>query len=232
MKTRRSLSLWFAVLPGFAVLLTACSSGPKPADWQVEAKGAMERSITAYMEGNRRVEAAELTRARNQLSRTGRADLLATAELMRCASRVASLVFEPCLEFESLRRDATPAQGAYADYLQGQLKPSSMALLPTAQRAAQAGGASALKDISDPLSQLVAAGVLLKTGQASPAVMAQAVDTASNQGWPRPLLAWLGAQAQFADENGNPEEAARLRRRMALTESAGLPLNKPVKEPQ
>ena len=232
MKTRRSLSLWIAVLPGLAVLLTACTSGPKPADWQVEAKDSMERSIKAYMEGNRRVEVAELTRARNQISRTGRADLLATAELMRCASRVASLVFEPCPEFESLRRDATPAQGAYADYLQGQLKPSSIDLLPASQRAAETGGASVLKDISDPLSQLVAAGVLLKTGRASPAVMTQAVDTASSQGWPRPLLAWLGAQAKYADQNGNPEEAARLRRRMALTESAGLPLNKPVKVPQ
>lgn len=232
MKTRRSLFLWFAVLPGFAVLLTACTSGPKPADWQVEAKDSMERSIKAYMEGNRRVEVAELTRARNQISRTGRADLLATAELMRCASHVASLVFEPCPEFESLRRDATPAQGAYADYLQGQLKPSSIDLLPAAQRAAETGGANVLKDISDPLSQLVAAGVLLKTGRASPAVMTQAVDTASSQGWPRPLLAWLGAQAQYADENGNPEEAARLRRRMALTESAGLHLNKSMKVPQ
>lgn len=227
MKTKRPLSLWFALLPAFAVLLTACTSGPKPADWQVEAKGSMERSIAAYMAGNSRVEAAELTNARNQLSRTGRADLLATAELLRCASRVASLVFEACPAFESLRRDASPAQGAYADYLQGQLTPSKIALLPAAQRAVQAGGAAALKEISDPLSQLVAAGVLLKTGKATPAVMTLAVETASSQGWPRPLLAWLGVQAQYADGNGNPEEAARLRRRMALTESAGLPLKKP-----
>lgn len=230
MKNRLSLWLRLALLPGAAVFLSACSSGPRPADWQVEAKGAMERSITAYMTGNRRVEAAEMTRARNHLSRTGRADLLATAELMRCASRVASLVFEPCVEFESLRHDAGPAQGAYADYLQGQISLSDIALLPPAQRVAAAGRADVLKEIPDPLSQLVAAGVLLKTGKASPAVMAQAVDTASGQGWPRPLLAWLGAQAQYADENGNPEEAARLRRRMALTASAGLPLQNPVKE--
>lgn len=230
MKNRLSLLLRLALLPGAVVFLSACSSGPRPADWQVEAKGAMERSLAAYMTGSRRVEAAEMTRARNHLSRTGRADLMATAELMRCASRVASLVFEPCAAFESLRRDADPAQGAYADYLQGQISPSGIALLPPAQRVAAAGGASALKQIPDPLSQLVAAGVLLKTGKASPAVMAQAVQTASGQGWSRPLLAWLGVQAQYADENGNPEEAARLRRRIALTESAGLPLQNIVKE--
>ena len=58
MKTKPALSLRLALLSGLTVLLTACSSGPKPADWQVEAKDSMERSIKAYMEGNNRVEAA------------------------------------------------------------------------------------------------------------------------------------------------------------------------------
>lgn len=203
-----------------ACLLAACASGPKPADWQLEAKGSMERSVAAYMEGNSRVELAELARARQQLSRTGRADLLATAELLHCATRVASLVFEPCAGFEALRQDATPAQLAYADYLRGQVTPASMALLPEVQRAAAAGDAGAVKAIADPLSQLVAAGALLQTGRASPAVLAQAVDTASSQGWRRPLLAWLGVQAQRAEQGGDSEEAARLRRRIALAANA------------
>ena len=201
-----------------ALLLAGCASGPKPPDWQVEAKGAMERSVAAYMEGNSRVESAELARAREQLSRTGRADLLATAELLHCATRVASLVFEPCAGFEVLRPDATPAQAAYADYLRGQVNPAAIALLPETQRAAAAGDGSALKGMADPLSQLVAAGALLQTSRASPAVIAQAIETASSQGWRRPLLAWLGVQAQRAEQGGDVAEAARLRRRMALTQ--------------
>ena len=208
----------FAAPLVLALLLAACASGPKPPDWQLEAKGAMERSVAAYMEGNIRVESAELARAREQLSRTGRADLLATAELLHCATRVASLVFEPCAGFEPLRRDATPTQGAYADYLSGRLNPSNIALLPEAQRAAAAGDAGALTGIADPLSQLVAAGALLQTGKASPAVITQAIDTASGQGWRRPLLAWLGVQAQRAEQGGDAAEAARLRRRMDLTQ--------------
>ncbi|MEO5659486.1 MAG: hypothetical protein ABIQ90_06770 [Polaromonas sp.] len=204
-----------------ALLLNACASGPKPPDWQVEAKGSMERSIAAYMEGNSRVEMAELARARDQLSRTGRADLLANAELLHCATRVASLTFEPCAGFESLKSDATPAQRAYADYLRGQLQAQAIALLPQTQRAAAAGDANALKSIDDPLSQLVAAGVLLQTGKASPTAIAQAIDTASGQGWRRPLLAWLGVQAQRAEQGGDAEEAARLRRRIAITQGSG-----------
>lgn len=221
MTTPVSTTMKNAASLALALLLSACASGPKPPDWQLEAKGAMERSVAAYLEGNSRVEAAELARARAQLSRTGRADLLATAELLHCATRVASLVFEPCAGFEALRPDATPAQAAYADYLRGQVNPPDIALLPETQRAAASGATGdggALKAMADPLSQLVAAGALLQTGRASPAVIAQAIDTASSQGWRRPLLAWLGVQAQRAEQGGDAAEAALLRRRIALTQ--------------
>ncbi|MHB1250041.1 MAG: hypothetical protein ACYCZL_11695 [Polaromonas sp.] len=213
-----------AVLLLGALLLTACASGPRPPDWQLEAKSSMERSVTAYMEGNSRVEAAELARARSQLARTGRVDLLATAELLHCATRVASLVFEPCAGFEALRRDASAPLRAYADYLRGQVPPQSIALLPAPQRAVAAGAAGAVQGIADPLSQLVAAGVLLQTGKASPGVIGQAIDTASSQGWRRPLLAWLNVQAERAGQAGDAEEAARLRRRIALTQGGASPV--------
>ncbi|MDI1341778.1 hypothetical protein [Polaromonas sp.] len=201
--------------------LAACSSGPKAPDWQMEAKTAMERAVAAYLEGNSRVEAQEFARARSELSSTGRSDLMARAELLRCASRVASLVLEPCAAFEPLRPDAPAAERAYADYLAGQLQPQDMALLPAPQRAAAAAGAdaAALKAMGDPLSQLVAAGVMFHAGRASPAVLQQAVDTASGQGWRRPLLAWLGVQLQLAEKGGDTEAATRLRRRIALTQN-------------
>ena len=198
-------------------LLAACSSTPKAPDWQLEAKGSMERANAAYLEGNARIDAAEVARARSQLSRTGRADLLATAELLHCATRVASLVFEPCVGFENLRVDATPEQVAYANYLRGNAQPQDMALLPAPQRALAAGGAGT-PGAADPLSRLVAAGVLLQIGQVTPAVITQAIATASSQGWRRPLLAWLGVQAQRAEQGGDAEEAARLKRRIAITQ--------------
>jgi hypothetical protein len=206
------------------LLLAACSSGPKAPDWQMEAKTAMERAVAAYLEGNSRVEAQEFARARSELSSTGRPDLMARAELLRCASRVASLVLEPCAGFEPLRPDAPAAERAYADYLAGQLQPQDIALLPAAQRAAAAAGAdaAALKAVADPLSQLVAAGVMFRAGRASPAVLQQAVDTASSQGWRRPLLAWLGVQLQLAEKGGDLASAERLRRRIALTQNPAV----------
>jgi len=77
-------------------------------------------------------------------------------------------------------------------------------------------GSQAAAAIDEPLARLIAAGVLLRQGRASPALVARAVDTASEQGWRRPLLAWLGVQARLAEQAGQTEEAARIRRRMDL----------------
>ncbi len=206
-----------------ALLLAACGSKPVAPDWQMNAQGATERAVAAYLAGNARVEALEFGKARAEVARTGRPDLLARVELLRCASRVASLVMEACPGFEALRQDAAPAERAYADYLAGKAAPQDAALLPEAQRAAMASGDAALKEMKDPLSQLVAAGVMLQTGRATPATIALAVDTASAQGWRRPLLAWLLVQAQRAEQAGATEEAARLRRRIAVVEQAGKP---------
>ena len=204
-----------------AMLLSACASGPKPADWQLESKGAMERAIAAYLEGNSRVEAAELARARLELSATGRVDLLARAELLSCASRVASLVFEPCAGFEKLRQDAPPAERAYADYLAGKLQPQDINLLPKSQQLSAQATVSrvqpAIESIADPLAKLVAGGTALQAGNANPALVQAAVDAASSQGWRRPLLAWLGVQLKLFEAGGNRAEAERIQRRIALT---------------
>ena len=192
-------------------MLAACSSGPKQPDWQLEAKGSTDRAVAAYLEGNTRVEAVEFTRARSEISSTGNMALMAKVELLRCATRVASLVFESCTGFEKLRQDAAPAERAYADYLMGTLQPQDAALLPSSQRAPDAD--------AEPLSKLVAAGARFRAGNASPALIQQAVDTASAQGWRRPLLAWLGVQAALAEKDGALEEAARLRRRIALVQN-------------
>jgi hypothetical protein len=201
------------------VLVAACSSAPPAPEWQLNAKGSAERAAEAWLVGDARIEAAEFARTRRELSSTGRVDLLARAELLRCATRVASLVFEACAGFDALAPDAAPAEQAYARYLMGTAQPADAALLPEAHRGLVGGNAApdaAVAAIKDPLSQLVAAGVLLRSGRATPGVLAMAVDTASARGWRRPLLAWLMVQRQRAQAAGANDEAARLQRRIEL----------------
>lgn len=205
------------------LLAAACSSKPPPPDWQVNARQAIDDAVTAYLEGNVRVDAAETARARSEISRTGRLDVLARAELMRCAARVASLVFEPCEGFEKLRADAAAAERAYADYLAGRLVPDDIPLLPEPHRSvagarSDEAAADALRAIDDPLSRMIAAGVLFQTNRASPQTLQIAVDTASAQGWRRPLLAWLNVQLKRAESAGDAAQAERLRRRIDVVQ--------------
>jgi hypothetical protein len=205
-----------------ALLLEGCSNKPPIPDWQTNAHDSALRAVAAYMNGDARAETAEFDRARVETARTGKAEQVARVELLRCAARVASLVVEPCTAFEKLREDTPAAEKAYADYLAGRLRPQDAALLPEQQRAvAAAPSDAALQSIEDPLSRMVAAGVMFQTGKASPAVIASAVETASAQGWRRPLMAWLMVQLQRAEAAGAAAEAARLRRRIALVESGG-----------
>lgn len=211
-------------VPALAIaclLLAACGNKPRAPDWQMNAHDGLERYVKAYLGGKTRVEASEFERARDELESTGQPGLVARAELTRCAVRVASLVMDPCEGFERLRADSPAAERAYADYLAGRIAPPDVPLLPPQHRAVAAGqgDAAAVQAIEDPLSRLIAAGVLFRTGRASPQVLTIAGDTASAQGWRRPLLAWLGVQAQRAEQAGATEEAQRLRRRMALAAS-------------
>jgi hypothetical protein len=189
----------------------------------MNAHAAIGRASEAYLAGNARVEALEFGRAKSEVARTGRADLLARVELAQCAARVASLVQEDCAGFEKLRADAAAAERAYADYLAGRVDAAGIAELPVPHRSAAGANSDtaalqALHAISDPLTRLVAAGVVFRRGYANPATLALAVETASAQGWRRPLLAWLGVQLMRAEKAGASAEAEKLRRRISLIE--------------
>lgn len=206
---------------GLCVALLGCSGQPPVPDWQMTAHDSAQKAVAAYLSGNSRVEKLEFERARSETARTGQPALLARIELLRCAAQVASLDFGPCEGFEALREDAAAPEKAYANYLAGRIEAHEVGLLPSAQQAVAASApasAAALQAIADPLSRLVAAGVLLQTGRTDPAVMALATDTASAQGWRRPLLAWLLLQAKRAEAAGDTQAAALLQRRIALVE--------------
>jgi len=201
-----------------ALLLAACAGAPAPPDWQANAHAALDHFSAAYYAGNTRLAEQEFARARTDIAATGRPDLLARAELVRCAARVASLEFDQCAGYEALAADAGPNEQAYAAFLAGRWQDVDASLLPAHHRALLAGASDArtLAAIKDPMSRLVAAGVLLRIGRLTPEGIAVATRTASDYGWRRPLLAWLGVQARRADATGDQAEAARIRRRIGV----------------
>lgn len=205
--------------------LAACAGGPPVPDWKMNAQGALERFQHAYLSGNALIETSEFRRAREQIAGTGKLELVARAELVRCAARVASLDFSACAGFEALRQDAAAPERAYADYLAGRIAAGDSAQLPEQHRAvagaaSDTAAAAAVAAIADPLAQLVAAGVVFRSGRASPALLVTATETASAQGWRRPLLAWLQVEALRARQAGDSAAAERIARRIALVQGS------------
>jgi hypothetical protein len=200
-------------------MLAACASKPLPPDWQLDAKGALDGSVEDYLKGHTAAAAAEFRTARTATTSTGRADYVAQVELVRCAAQVASLDFDDCPGYAALAAEATPEQRAYADYLYGRWQGLNAALLPGQHQSVVATGQVAA--VTDPLARLVAAGAAFKAGRIAPEGILQAIDTASNQGWRRPLLAWLGVQAQRAEAAGDAQEVQRVRRRISLASGQG-----------
>ena len=211
-----------------AALICGCASRPPAPEWQSNAKSGLERAVAAYFVGNSRVEAQEFALARSEIARTGRPALIARAELLRCASRTASLVLEACTGFDTVAADAEPSERAYAAFLAGRATAQEAERLPEQHRPLVAVGATpatdlaALERIDDPFSRLVGAAVSLQAGRAGPAIVALAVDAASAQGWRRPLLAWLEVQLRMAERDGDPAAVERVRRRIRLVQ--GTPI--------
>ncbi|MDB5754812.1 MAG: hypothetical protein JWR56_1240 [Massilia sp.] len=201
-----------------ALLLSACASKPPEPSWRTNAADSLDSFTDAYLKGNSALAANDFARARSEMASTGRADLVAHAELVRCAVYTASLVVGECTGFTALAQDATPSERAYAAYLAGQWQSLDPALLPAQHQPIVRGGGT-LAAVPDPLSRLVAAGAMLQAGRIAPPDIAVAADTASAQGWRRPLLTWLGVAAQRARAAGNTGELARIERRIALAES-------------
>jgi hypothetical protein len=195
------------------VVLSGCASKPQPPAWEGDAKSSLDGYTDDFLRGDSAAADAEFARARRASASTGRFDVVAQAELVRCGVKAAALDYD-CAGFAALAGDATLAQRAYAAYLDGRWQGIDASLLPEQHRAVVTSGSVA--GVADPLARLVAAGALLKAGRITPADIGAAVDTASSQGWRRPLLAWLGVQEQRARAAGDAAAVARIRRRIAL----------------
>lgn len=208
-------------LCSLALLLAACAGAPPPANWKMNAVSLLEHAQQRWLEGDSQSAELALEKMRTDIAQSGRIDLLARAELAACASRIAGLDFSACAAYAPLAVDAEPSEQAYARFLSGdwvgldaKSLPAHYAGLIGAKNDADANQAA--RAIKAPLPRLIAAGLLLQGGRADPVTQGVAVDTASERGWRRPLLAWLEVQRQRALAGGEADAAAQLQRRIDL----------------
>lgn len=226
------------------MLLLACGHKPPTPAWQINSHAALQAAENAWLAGRTPEAQHEWNKAREQVSFTGDPARLARLELRRCAVQVASLDWQDCTGFEVLRLVAGQVEQAYADYLYAPSATLQTPLLPAAQQgvarvleadapAAFPQAVAAVAKVEEPLSRLLAAAVALRrygaaenmpenaNGPAMQTLLQTAIDTASAQGWRRPLLAWLALQAQYAQRSGNEALLVESQMRIRLIENRG-----------
>ncbi len=221
---------WRVASGVFALALAACSGSPPPPDWKMNAVSLIEHFQARWLEGDGKTADLALDKARDEIAKTGRLDLLARAELAACATRAAALDFAPCAAYDKLAGESAASDAAYARFLTGDWRGLDVKLLP--KHYADLAGAKdtatanrAVGEIKEPLPRLIAAALLFKSGRAEPATLASAIDTASERGWRRPLLAWLTLQQQRARAAGDSGASAHLQRRIDLITGGNAPAN-------
>jgi len=208
----------------FLLLLSGCGK-PAPA-WFAAGHQQLESFKSAFLTGAApRLVELHFQRALGELKKSGDLDLLQKAWLTRMALQVASREKTERGDYPAIESAlSVPANRQFYLFLTGDPAVVDGALLPSAyqpfwqtlQKGETVAAFQKLALIKEPLSRLIAAGVAARLTPISEDLLLTAVETASRNGWKRPLLAWLKESQGFYEKTGQTAKAEAVSRRLAL----------------
>ncbi|MEW6133516.1 MAG: hypothetical protein AB1591_10205 [Pseudomonadota bacterium] len=214
------------LLAALCLTLSACGGGPAVPDWKQDSVSLIQRYQKAELKGRNILAERYFEQALAAAGSAARLEETARLHLIRCATRQASLTFETCGGYlEHARFGATPEDAAYHAFISGQWDKLDPARLPGQYRAFAANrdparNVALLQAIDDPLSRLIASSVAILRAQADESTLRLAADTASEQGWAKPLLVYLKLLESRAAEKQDTAEREKLRTRIKLVEDS------------
>lgn len=201
-------------------LLAACAHAPNPA-WRSEAHTALGQYESLFLRGESRLAQTNFERALKEASATGDFVQVNTLHLARCALQTAVLEFTTCPAYHG--QMSTPAQEAYLRFIRGIWTEEDVERLPAQYRKFAASAAQppaalnqVIADIAAPRSRLVAIAVAVERRQHDQGTLELAVETASREGWRKPLLVYLGHLKRLAEQRGDKQAAQQLGERIEL----------------
>jgi hypothetical protein len=147
---------------------------------------------------------------------------------VRCAVRRASLDEDDCSEYVELAKFGTTEEDrAYYRFLTLDWSGADASRLPKHYVALVSGPAdkrhAQVENIDAPLSRLLAASLVVKRGEADEALLSLATETASAEGWKRPLLVYLKLAEKRASERQDADALAAIQARIRLVEQSFSP---------
>lgn len=216
---KKILCLFFVL-----ILLTACGSRPAP-EWIGASYNHLEAFKRHDLRGNERLAEQSFQRALEEIQSSGDIEAMAIAYLTKFAVRTASLEDFDDREYLNLAAadSGLPHMQYYSflkDFRSGvdpdQLPRQYRDFLKAIRNGSPSEIAGEATRIDDPLSRLIAVGLAVRGGLESESLLNGAIETASRQGWKKPLLAYLKRIERHYDSVKEVKKAADVRKRLDL----------------
>lgn len=210
----------------FALMITGCSFKQRPS-WVIGGEKQLNSFKINYLTDTDDLRAeSHFKNAIEEIKKSGDLDLLEKAWLTRMSLHGAMLKE---IEEGDYRRIANikyiSENDNYYKFLKGDIHAVDTGLLPKQYKnfsvallngdVSKIGRAIAsMKD--EPVSQLIAAGIAVRSDLVSEEIILAVVETASVNGWKMALLTWMERLFAFYETTGKAGKAVEVRRRIEL----------------
>lgn len=209
----------------FSILLFGCGSSKPVPDWTNASFNQLDNYKKSYLSGKESIAEAYFNKGVDEIKSSGDLEILARAYLTKYAVQVA--VLEAFDDSEYLRIDAVEPvlqNKNFYSFLKGAFDNVDEKLLPQQYagflRAFQSGKkddvAHEIAKMDNPLSTLIAVGLLVQKNSYDEMDLKLAIHIASQNGWKKALLAYLSKLQSFYENNNKPDEAAHVKERIRL----------------
>ena len=208
----------------FSILVFGCGSKPIP-DWKNASFNQLESYKKNYLIGKTKIAELHFSKAIEEIKKSGDLKIMTMAYLTKSAVNVAVLEnFDDrdYLNLEAVQDD--PENKNFYNFLKGLFEQVDESLLPREYRGflktLRHGGEKDMEQeiakIEEPLSKLIAAGLLVRQHRCPEMILKAAADTASENGWKKALVAYLTELQSFYETKKEMEKAANIQRRLQL----------------
>jgi hypothetical protein len=209
----------------FIISLLGCGGSKQIPDWIKASFNELENYKKNYLSGKDRIAELQFNKAVDEIKKSGNLEILGRAYLTKYAVHVA--VIEAFDDGEYLRIDAIQPvlqTRTFYSFLKGSFDTVDQRLLPQQYdgflRAFRKGKiediAYEISKIEDPLSKLIAIGLLVKKNTYDEGILKIAIDTASYNGWKRALLVYLNKLQSFYEMKKETQKAANIEKKIQL----------------
>ena len=208
------------------VFICACGSNSKQiSEWKDAAFRNLENYKTNFLTGKEDASEPHFDKARQAASGGNDLNILAKIYLTKYALHTAVLEDFDDSEFVRINKlQPSESNFVYYNFLKGNFATGEDNLLPSnysgfikiARNKDLAKAVQEISSIDDPLSRLIAYGIWVKYLPYDENILQTAINTSADNGWKRPLWAYLTKLQKYYLDRGETAKAESIKERLEL----------------